>query len=90
MSDQPVINQTLESLGLFTPTRRFIAGALIAGGLLYWIKPDSMFFDGYARPWSWLAGPNSDNSHDGSVIPPTALPWWLAAALVGALAALFL
>lgn len=84
------IDSTLTSLGLYTPTRRFVAGTLIAGAILYYVKPDSMFFDGYARPWSWLAGPNTDNNHDGSVIPPTSLPWWLAAALVGLGAALFL
>lgn len=80
----------LTSLGLYTPTRRFIAVAAVTGAILYYVKPDSMFFDGYARPWSFLSPYRKEDPDDGATIPPTTLPWWLAAGLAGLLAALFL
>jgi hypothetical protein len=84
------IDAGLTSLGLYTPTRRFVAVGLAVGALLYYVKPDSMFFDGYARPWSFLTPFRKESPDDGSTIPPTTLPWWLAAALAGLMAALFL
>ena len=89
MSDSS-IDTTLAALGLYTPTRRFVAFGLITGAILYYVKPDSMFFDGYARPWSVLSPYRKESPDDGSTIPPTTLPWWLAAAIVGLLGALFL
>jgi hypothetical protein len=84
------IESTLSNVGLTTPTRRFIGFGILAGALLYYYKPDSMFFDGYARPWSVTSPYSKQAPDDGSSIPPTSLPWWLAAALVGLGAALFL
>jgi hypothetical protein len=81
----------LVSLGLYTPTRTVHRRRLaVTGALLYYIKPDSMFFDGYARPWSFMTPYRQESPDDGATIPPTTLPWWLAAALAGLLAALFL
>lgn len=86
----PVIDRVLGGLGLSTPTRRFIAIGGITAGLLWYFKPDSMFFDGYARPWAMTSPFRKEEHEMGSVIPPTTLPWWLAAIVAGAGAALFL
>jgi hypothetical protein len=88
---QPV-DTVLTTAGLYTPTRRFLGVAALVGGILYYYKPDSMFFDGYPRPWSWMSKPGGGGGDHplNSVIPPTSLPWWLAALLAGAAAALFL
>jgi hypothetical protein len=83
------INTTFGSLGLYTPTRRFVAFAALSGAAFWYIKPDSMFFDGYARPWSFFSGGGGEDDDDAR-IPATTLPWWLASGLIGMLAALML
>lgn len=68
-------------LGLNTVPKRFIAGTVGTGALLYAIKPGMLFYDdGTPRPW--VLG----SREEGAVV----LPWWLISMTVGTLMATFI
>jgi hypothetical protein len=68
-------------LGLNTVTKRFAAGLLATGGILFATKPSSMFEqDGTPREWKLV-------SNEPSAV---YLPWWTYSLLVGGILATFI
>jgi len=72
-------------LGMGTPTMRFVGVSLITGAVLWIAKPKLMFDPktGQPRSWSLL------DSKDPSTVT-TPLPWYVASAGVGGIAAVVL
>jgi hypothetical protein len=68
-------------LGLNTVPKRFIAGTLGTGALLYAIKP-SMLYDNSGVPYPWKL-----TSKDEEAV---MIPWWFYAVGVGAMMATFI
>ena len=61
-------------LGLETPIKRFFAGTIATGGLLYAAKPSSLYYsDGTSKPWKLTS------SEETAVF----IPWWLYSLFVG-------
>jgi hypothetical protein len=68
-------------LGLNTVPKRFLAGAVGTGALLFTIKPSSLFYgDGTARPWML------SSSEEGAVV----VPWWVISLGIGTIMATFI
>jgi len=66
--------------GLTTPVRRFVAGNVIVGGLLWYMKPSFAFSNGSPRPWA-LTSSAGDS---------TWVPWWTYGLFVGAAISLYI
>lgn len=67
--------------GLNTATKRFLAGSLLTGSILYFGKPTTLFYeDGAPRPWSVTS------KEEGG----TFLPWWFIALSVGGAMGIFI
>ncbi len=62
------------SLGLTTPTTRFLATAAVAGGLMLVTQPSFAFDNGNAKPWV-ITNPNDKNA--------TVFPWYIVPAAAG-------
>lgn len=77
------IEKSLAPLGLMDGNtaipKRFLFGGILGGVVVALVKPDSMFENGVARPWSFLSGPNAGNGPK-----PTSTPWLIGPA-VGAI-----
>ena len=78
------IENLFASVGLRTPVMRFAGVAGATAGVLYLVKPNSMFnADGTMKCWSVTA---PDGTPAGQC---TTVPLWRAAAGLGVTAALF-
>ena len=77
------IESAMTAIGLYTPVRRFLGFAAIAGFALYAIKPGAMFDEGMSRPWAIF-------SDEEDPIPGTSIPWWMLAIIIGVVAAMFM
>jgi hypothetical protein len=67
--------------GLNTATKRFLAGSLLTGSILYFGKPTSLFYeDGSPRPWSVTT------KEEGGVF----IPWWFIAVAIGGAMGVFI
>lgn len=72
---------TFSMMGMTTPLYRFMGVGLMSAGVFWLFRPSSMFSqNGYPLPWSIWSGQSSESA---------AVPWWLAAFLVGLAAAVF-
>ena len=65
--------------------KRWVFGAIVGTGIVALIKPESMFDNGAARPWSFLAG-----SEAKSGPKPTATPWLIAPLIGGIFFGMFI
>ena len=78
------IENLFSTLMLNTPLARFGAVTAASAVLFYIMKPSMFFTDsGEAKSWSFFAAPADQAT-------ATVLPYWLAAALLGAAASLFI
>lgn len=78
------IENLFASVGLRTPVMRFAGVGAATAGVLYLVQPSSMFnADGTMKCWSVTAPTGTPASQC------TTVPLWLAAAGLGAAAALF-
>jgi hypothetical protein len=50
--------------------KRMLLGGILGAGVVALIKPTSMFSNGVARPWTFLA-----SAKDEGGIKPTSTPW---------------
>jgi hypothetical protein len=83
------IHQAIEnlytSLNLNTPVMRAVVTGGAVAGVLSIVQPDLMYIAGAPRPWD----ATTDATAEGT-IPPTAVPWWLAATGAGLLAGILI
>lgn len=72
----------LLSVGIDSAFKAGVAAAVITAGVLWVMKPSSVFDEetGQPRPWVLL---NEEEGGKSSGIEPAILPWYARAALVG-------
>lgn len=78
------IYDLLTTLGMRTPLMRFVGIGAITGGVLWLTKP-KLFFDAAGKPRPWTLTDREKPADDA-----TALPWYVASAGAGGIAAVFL
>lgn len=64
--------------------KRMLAGGVLGGILIALIKPNSMFENGVARPWSFTAGSGPTKGPK-----PTSTPWFIVPAISAVFLGLF-
>lgn len=76
------LGESLSTLGMATPQRRFIVGTALGAIIVWAVRPSVAFNErGEAKDSVFTGDPHGDN---------TSLPWYALAAIPGVLMAVFL